>query len=93
MLICIALAMARFVCPDTLMAGHDRTRAVAGYMPAAAKKVPAYERPGRPVGLVFASKRIYPIAATADEPAINTARFPSRSEATATLRVVQNARA
>ena len=29
-LICIALLVARFVCPDTLLAGHERTMAVAG---------------------------------------------------------------
>ena len=93
MLICIAFAMALFVCPDTLIAGQESTRAVAGYIPAAAKKVPRYETPGRAVGLVLARRIMYPLAATTDDPAMNRARRPSFSETIATPSVVRNARA
>lgn len=93
MLICIAFAIALLVCPDTLIAGQERTSAVDGYIPAAAKNVPKYDTPGRATGSVFASKIIYPIAAIREEPARKTALFPNFSDAIATPTVVRNANA
>lgn len=62
-------------------------------MPAAAKNVPAYDKPGRETGSVFASNIIYPIAAVIEEPAIKTALLPNFSDAIATPTVVTNANA
>lgn len=62
-------------------------------MPAAAKNVPAYDKPGRETGSVFASKIIYPIAAVIEDAAIKPALLPNFSDAMATPIVVTDANA
>jgi hypothetical protein len=62
-------------------------------MPAAAKNVPAYDKPGRETGSVFASNMIYPIVAVIEEPAMKIALFSNFSDAMATPTVVTNANA
>lgn len=75
------------------MAGHERDSAVAGKIPPAAKKVPTYETPGRLRGSVLESRTAYPMTAKRADPAMNKARWLSRSEMVATLRVVMKAKA
>lgn len=62
-------------------------------MPAAVKKVPAYDSPGRAVGSMLARRMMYPIAAIAEDPAMKTALLPVFSEAIATESVVTYAKA
>lgn len=77
-LICRALAIARLVCPLTLLAGQDRTSATDGYMPAAAKIVPRYETPGRGSD----RSRMYPRIARDDVARMKGARRWYRSDRT-----------
>ena len=86
---CNALAVALLVWPETLFAGQLKITAIEGWIPPAAKTVPAYDKPGR----LLVMRRIYPMIAKEEVETMNIALRFVLSAITATDMVTTKANA